>query len=135
VPQPIEPVARIAGGTIDGVVSGDDHGIPLLLVTVVATSPALKQQAIAFTDEAGRFVMPDLPPGRYDLFFIFGDNKTTVLGVDVHADELTTVDAAVHMSAEPQVITIRCDCGYGMEWTTTLGRRFDGQTLRNLPWP
>ena len=60
---PVTQVARLASGTITGIVS-DDRGGPISGASVTVTGAAM---AIAVTDETGRFVTDRLPAGEYVL--------------------------------------------------------------------
>ena len=78
-PAPPRPAPAPARGVIIGWVSGssparfflEDEGPPVHLanVEVTATSPALAQPHRTTTDPAGRFRLPDLPIGTYQLTF------------------------------------------------------------------
>lgn len=55
-------------GELTGIVK-EAGGEPLPGVAVEATSPALIREATAVTDRAGRYRLPQLPPGKYTLTF------------------------------------------------------------------
>ena len=66
-------------GAVSGIVTDKATGQPMLLVTVVATSPALQSgggQVSEFTDASGQYFISNLPPGRYSLLFVYGEAKT-----------------------------------------------------------
>jgi hypothetical protein len=86
------PIPGRATGGIAGRIVDVATGAPMMLVTVVATSPALQGPVSEFTDEAGQFHMTGLPSGSYDLLAIYGDVelRMTAVPVDTGADRLVT---------------------------------------------
>src|SRR5262249_29654310 len=63
-------IAQTTTGAIQGTVTDEATGVPMLLVTVVATSPKLQGQASEFTDASGQYFLSNLPPGTYSVLFI-----------------------------------------------------------------
>jgi outer membrane receptor protein involved in Fe transport len=93
-------------GAIQGTVSDEATGGPMLLVTVVASSPALQGTQSEFTDASGQYFMSNLPPGSYSLLFIYGDTKVKRDNVDVGVGKVTVANAKINTSATGEVITI-----------------------------
>ena len=71
-------------GTIRGSAT-DSTGHILAGVTVVATSPALQGTQSGVTDNDGRFVLTNLPPGTYIVTFYYADATIKKAGIDVTA--------------------------------------------------
>src|SRR5262245_3380181 len=85
--------AQVQVGSIQGRVTDETTGVPMLLVTVVASSPALQGTQSEFTDDAGQFYMSSLPAGTYNLLFIYGDAKVKRENVEVSTGKATVVNA------------------------------------------
>src|SRR3712207_4500827 len=70
-------------GAIQGVVTDAQTGEALPGVTVVAASPALQGTQAAITDDTGQFKITNLPPGTYELTFLYADLTVRRTGLDV----------------------------------------------------
>ncbi len=120
-------------GAITGTVIDSARGAPLLLTTVVVKSADLQGTQSEFTDDAGKYQIDRLPPGHYDVLFVYGDSRVERFGVDVIAGKVATVDAALDLSGSAEVITIReraptIDLG-----STKEGVTIDQEYLKNVP--
>ena len=71
-------------------------GAPMLLVTVVVSSPALQGTQSEFTDDGGRFVISGLPIGSYTILFIYGDAKVKREDAQVSLGKTTVVNAKIN---------------------------------------
>ncbi|MGH9368707.1 MAG: carboxypeptidase-like regulatory domain-containing protein, partial [Thermoanaerobaculia bacterium] len=94
-------LATLAGasallGQTTGSLSGwvrDAEGRPLPAVGVTARSPSLQGERTAATGADGRFLMPDLPPGEYDVRAALEGFKTAVKsGVLLQIDREITLE-------------------------------------------
>jgi Carboxypeptidase regulatory-like domain/TonB dependent receptor len=95
-------------GAVQGVVTDESTGAPMLLVTVVAASPALQGQQSEFTDASGAYFLSNLAPGSYSLVFIYGDAKVRRENVTVSIGKVTKVNAKINQQTNPgEVITIK----------------------------
>jgi outer membrane receptor protein involved in Fe transport len=92
-------------GAIQGTVSDEVTRAPILLVTVVASSPALQGTQSEFTDASGSYFMSNLPPGSYSLLFIYGEAKVRRDNIDVGVGKVTMANANINTQA-PEMITI-----------------------------
>ena len=88
------PAASYGQGALAGSAS-DATGAALPGVSVVATSDALIETArSAVTDNAGRYRIEDLRPGRYEVRFSLAGWRTyEQTGVEVRASLTTTINA------------------------------------------
>ena len=93
-------------GAVQGTVTDEATGVPMLLVTVFATSPSLQGQASEFTDASGQFFLSNLPPGTYSLLFIYGDAKVRRDNVEVRTGAVTSVNAKINQQAT-EIVTIK----------------------------
>ena len=82
-------------GNISGTVTKMEGG-PALGATVTATNTANGIQFSASVDEEGKYALPSLPPGTWDVSVQLGGFQTfTQRGVNVAANGLATVNAAL----------------------------------------
>ncbi len=97
-------------GAISGVVTDKATGQPMLLVTVVATSPALQSgggQVSEFTDASGQYFISNLPPGRYSLLFVYGEAKTRRENIDIFIGKTITANAQIDTSQTATVVIVK----------------------------
>ena len=65
--------ADVATGSLQGIVKDKATGSPLAGVTVIVTSPTLRDTQTAITDEHGAYSLASLPPGIYVVTFYYAD--------------------------------------------------------------
>ena len=119
-------------GAIQGSVTDEATSQPMLLVTVVASSPNLQGTQSEFTDASGQFFMSNLPPGAYSLLFIYGDSKVKRDNVEVGVGKTTVVNAKINTQAS-EVITVKeraptIDAGSSKQGTT-----IEKDYIKNIP--
>jgi hypothetical protein len=96
-----------ATGTIRGTVVDRSTGEPAPGATIVATSPGLAGEQVVISDEAGAYVISNLPPGTYELTVYYGDLTVKRGGVVVVAGATAMVALKVDTSAVAgELITI-----------------------------
>ena len=119
-------------GAIQGSVTDEASGQPMLLVTVVASSASLQGQQSEFTDQSGQFFMSNLPPGSYSLLFVYGDAKVKRDNVEVSLGKVTVANAKINtQTAETIVVKERAptiDAGSSKQ-----GATIEKDYLRNVP--
>jgi Carboxypeptidase regulatory-like domain len=64
-PRDVRPALKLGTAALAGNVVTDDDGKPIRRVTIVVMGTDDPQMRFTMTDDAGRFVMPALPAGRY----------------------------------------------------------------------
>jgi outer membrane receptor protein involved in Fe transport len=119
-------------GAIQGSVTEDASGVPMLLVTVVASSPALQGTQSEFTDAAGQYFMSNLPPGTYSLLFIYGDSKVKRDNVEVGLGKVTVANAKINTQAT-EVITVHEKAPTIDAGSTKQGTTIQQDYLKNVP--
>ena len=119
-------------GAVQGTVSDEATGVPMLLVTVFATSPSLQGQASEFTDASGQFFISNLPPGNYSLLFIYGDAKVRRDNVEVRTGAVTSVNAKINQQAT-EIVTIKERAPAIDAGSTKQGSTLQQDYLKNVP--
>jgi len=101
------PAAGYGQAVLAGAVS-DVSGAPLPGVAVVATSDALIESVrTAVTDNAGRYRIEDLRPGRYQVrFWLTGWKTYERTGVELTGALTTTVNAELAIGALTDTISV-----------------------------
>jgi EmrB/QacA subfamily drug resistance transporter len=98
--QPVEVDVLLAGASrLTGTVRATGTGSPLAGVTVTLADLRGEVVAAGSTDEAGRYVLEDLAPGRYTLALSAPSCQPTALQVVVADGEETTQDAELRAGA------------------------------------
>lgn len=91
-------------GAIVGIVRDAKTCEPLAGATVVAEAPTLTGEQAVISDEAGVFMIVELPAGRYQLSYYYADRHEQQRGVTVNADATTRVLHAMTLSGEAVII-------------------------------
>ena len=103
--------AQVQNGQIQGVVTSDADGKPLIGVTVTISGPALQEDQIEVTGRDGRYLITQLPSGDdYVVRFYLGDAIVERPGVRVGQNKTLTISVAMPMkklSKEVKVIKER----------------------------
>lgn len=119
------PSQNLSFGSINGTAT-DASGGTLPGVTVTATSPALQVgQVTAVTDDAGHYLIPDLPRGIYQVRFeLQGFQPLVREGLQLTAGFAARVDVSLSIGTVAEVITVT-GASPVVDVTTTRG----GQTV------
>lgn len=97
------PAAAQQAGTVNGRVTQDD-GSALSGVTVEATSPVLPQSRTTTTAQNGRYQLPLLPPGQYELTFRNSDGTVVKRTTAVLLQQKIKVDVAFGTAADEVIV-------------------------------
>jgi carboxypeptidase family protein len=90
-------------GAIVGIVRDVKKCEPLAGATIVAEAPTLGGERAVISDEAGVFILSELPAGRYRLTYYYSDRQELQPGVAVRADETTRVLHAMIVTPDASV--------------------------------
>ncbi len=121
-------------GVIEGVVKDKATGDPISGVTVIVTSPALKQTQTAITDEGGRYKLTGLPAGTYKVTFYYLDLTLERGQVVVTVGKTTLVSESLDSQhAAGEVIAIRDVVPTIDPTSTSQGITIEKNYIRNIP--
>ena len=123
-------------GTIIGQVIDQTTRAPLPGVTLVATSPSLSGEQTAISDENGRYVIANLPPGRYTLVAYYADQTIRRTAIVVRRSQTTSVALRIDTShSAGEVIEIKADPPAIDTTSTRQGITVTDDMNRNVPTP
>ncbi len=122
-----------ATGTIAGVVADESGGV-LPGVTIEVTNPATGQVRLATTAEDGRYAVPLLQPGRYDVRATLAGFKTAVRdGVVVTVGDTARVDFRLAVGQIEESVTVTGESPLVETLHATLGLVVDQKKVVDLP--
>jgi hypothetical protein len=133
----IMAAASIAAQTVTGEIRGtvrDSSGGVLPGVTVTAINVDTGIKRADTTDEAGLYVFPNLPRGKYTVQAeLEGFSKAEKTGFDLVADGRITADLSLAVGAITEVVTVEGATGEVVNKTSgEVARVVDGETVRSL---
>ena len=121
-------------GVIEGLVKDKTSGQPLAGVTVIVTSPAMKQTETALTDDDGRYKLTGLPPGVYLVTFYYADLTSERANVVVAAGKTALVSPSFDTThTRGEVIEITNVAPVIDPTSTSQGITIDENYTRNIP--
>lgn len=126
---PAAAQTRITTGGIQGLVA-DATGSVLPGTTVEARHVATNLTRSTTTDASGRFVLLQLPPGRYNVTYTLSGFATLVQeNVELAVGQAVTLDAQLKVSGVAEAVTVSS----APSWSGP-GRRRRARSTRR-PWP
>src|SRR5262245_1203286 len=107
---PAGAAAQVATGTITGTVRDESGAVLPGAIVTVAGEFLIGGSKERPADSAGIYRFDDLPPGSYDLRFALSGFKTIDRkGIRIHAAFTATVDAALAVGQQEEVVTVDGD--------------------------
>jgi hypothetical protein len=120
---------------VRGVVTDSRTGENLTGVTVVATSPTLKEAQTAITNENGAYEI-GLPSGSYAITFYYAEATVERRGVQVASAKITPVYQKIDQSRSTGEVVRISDSAPSINTTgSATGMAVDKGYLRNVPVP
>lgn len=122
-------------GSIEGTVT-DPQGRAVPNATVTAASPNLIRAQSAQTDDAGRYQIPNLPPGRYTVTVAAtaGFKETKKDNVEVNLSKTSTADVGVEIAGTSAEVTITDTSGAAVDVNAnTTGTNVSTEQFSNFP--
>ncbi|MBV8761480.1 MAG: carboxypeptidase regulatory-like domain-containing protein [Deltaproteobacteria bacterium] len=135
-PAQTAQVAQVDGAGIIGRVTDSKSGQPLPGVTVIATSPSLKQTQTAITDDAGDYRIGGLSPGNYLVTFYYADVTLERSGIKLENGRVANVTQKLDQSkAGGEVIHVAARAPTIDTASTTAGVTITKDYMNNVPVP
>jgi len=118
-----------------GLVRDAKTDLPVAGVLVVATSPKMQGEATVITDARGLYLLPNLPPGVYELQFSAANyEQTNRSTVTLTPDQRIRVDAHLRLASEDEELRVvvvpapTVDIG-----STALHHHLDEEFIKRVP--
>ena len=123
-----------ASGTVSGIVT-DQQGAAIPGVDIKLTDPSTNITLTTKTNDAGRFIMPNVSPGSYDITFTkTGFSTHRVARQDVKVAEILNLNATLEVGAVSSVIEVTTAPGAELQTVNaTVGTTVSGPSLTYLP--
>ena len=123
--------AQEIGGSISGRVL-DQQKLAVPGVTVTATGPQGSRSAV--TDADGRYQIPFLTPGNYDVRAeLQGFKAFEQKGISVRLGQVAEVPVSMQVGGVAETISVTAETPLINTRSTTIGNVMDTDTLRNFP--
>ena len=124
--------AQSTTGMLVGEVTGTDNE-PLAEVTVVLSSSVLRGDVMIETDEKGRYVLPALPPGTYEIVFDApGMRERHFVNLTVNTNRTTHHDVTLRAYVPRHIPLIEEEPVIDFS-TADHGTTLDQEVLQRLP--
>ncbi|HEX2712001.1 MAG TPA: carboxypeptidase regulatory-like domain-containing protein, partial [Candidatus Acidoferrales bacterium] len=132
---PIGVSAQKYSGTIRGLVTdASKASVPGAEITV--TNVGTRATATAKTNDQGEYVVPDLPPGVYEVRVKKGSFKEVVIkDVELHVASTAEVNAQLQIGAVTEIVSVEAAATVVQVETSTgaVGNVVEGNEVRELP--
>src|SRR6266446_2071049 len=123
----------VATGTIVGTVT-DPSGAAVAGATVTLTDPSTTGSRTATTNEAGRYIFVNIPPGSYDLAISkTGFNVTKFNQQQVTVGSTLTLDASLVLGTSTEIVEVTPSNAELQTMNATVGNTISGIALDSLP--
>jgi hypothetical protein len=117
------------GALTGNVFNSSGRGIAGVLVE--ASNQDVKRSILS--DEQGRFVLPLLPPGRYEVIATKSDFQAQSIAVQVSVTESVRVSIPMKVAGVTQNVEVRANVSQPQSDSIALGSVVDGKTIQALP--
>jgi hypothetical protein len=125
--------AQAAAATVSGRVT-DPQGLALPGVTVTVANPSTGDTRRVVTNEAGRYQISALPPGRYSLTLELNGFRPVVYeNVDLPVGGDVRQDAQLEVGGVTETVTVSADATVLNTTTAAVGNNMNEFTIKNLP--
>jgi hypothetical protein len=125
--------AQVLYGSVTGTVT-DQSGAAVPKAHIVATNRATSVKREADADEEGRYRIPDLPPGGYDLAITAsGFKPLTLTNLTVATNATTNADAKLQVGAMSQQVTVEASLVTLQTEKTDVHTELSEKAILNMP--
>src|SRR5262249_37416510 len=126
--------AELTQGKIEGIVSDADTGKPVSGATVVATELRTGTEVAEITSESGRYDLPALPAGTYDVRAFFSNHTVQRPQVRVGAGQTLRVNFKIKVSeAKEEVVVVKESAPTIDVGSSRVGTKLNKDYLENMP--
>jgi len=112
----------------------DESGGSVAKATVVARETETNRTYTAVTNDSGLFVLPNLPPGRYELTTEApGFSRSTQTGIVLSVGQVATVDIVVKVAASTERVTVTTEVPPVEPTRTEVSNVISSNQIQSLP--
>lgn len=126
------PAVAQQTGSISGEVTSAE-GEPLPGVTVEAQADVLPQPRVATTSASGRYTLPQLPPGRYEVSFNLAGMQTVSRQLTVLLQQNSVVDVTLGLGEFEEEIQVLGEVPFIDPTSAEIKSAISNETLEELP--
>ncbi len=125
--------AQTITATINGMVK-DPKGGAISNAVITVTSRETTQKKSATTDSAGRYSLPFIPPGAYDLSATApGFGKAVENGLTLDADQVSELNLTLPLESTKEVVIVRADSPLLVTEASSLETTVENKLITELP--
>jgi Carboxypeptidase regulatory-like domain len=133
VPSGVFAQARLTGADLDGIVR-DETGAVIPGVTITVTNQATNLHRTAVTDAQGRFLVPALSPGRYQVRAeMSGFAKSSREDLDLQLGQSVAVDFTLTVAKAQEAVTVMGTAPLVDVHDASISQVIGGQQIDGLP--
>jgi hypothetical protein len=127
-------MGQMAGtGSVAGTVT-DPSGAIVVGAQVTLTDASTSAQRTATSNEAGRYIFPNLPPGTYSMTTTReGFRVAKISSLTVNVGTTLTVDVAMELGTVSQTVEVVASTSELQVTNSTIGNTVSGDMLQSLP--
>jgi hypothetical protein len=127
-------MGQVAGtGSVAGTVT-DPSGAVVVGAQVALTDASTNAQRTATSNEAGRYIFPNLPPGTYSMTTTReGFRVAKISSMTVNVGTTLTVDVAMELGTVSQTVEVVASTSELQVTNSTIGNTVSGDMLQSLP--
>jgi hypothetical protein len=127
-------MGQMAGtGSVAGTVT-DPSGAIVVGAQVALTDASTNAQRTATSNEAGRYIFPNLPPGTYSMTTTReGFRVAKISSMTVNVGTTLTVDVAMELGTVSQTVEVVATTSELQVTNSTIGNTVSGDMLQSLP--
>jgi len=126
--------AQASSGTVSGQVK-DQQGLAIPDVEIKITDPSTSITLMTVSNQVGRFIIPDVSPGTYDIVFTKSGFSTHKINrQDVKVTEILNINATLEVGQVTSVVEVSSAPGAELQTiNATVGTTVSGPSLTYLP--
>jgi Carboxypeptidase regulatory-like domain len=132
VSSPQSLYSQAVSGTVTGQVT-DSSGAAIADASVTLTDKATNTRRATASNEVGRYIFPNVPPGSYDLTVNKSGFRNTKTSITVSVGVTSTVDLKLEIGSMSETIEVTATNTELQTMNATVGNTITGVALDSLP--
>jgi hypothetical protein len=133
LPQSAFGQASVTFAELNGTVV-DSGGLTIAKAAIALQDPNTNQSYFATTNDAGFYVVPNLPPGKYELSVeSVGFGKFTQTGIALTVGQTATIDVALKVAGVGETISVTAEAPLVEPTRTEISQVIETPEIQSLP--